>query len=153
MAGTFRRDGWGAASRASGRGVGELGSGDAHGASLGCEAPNADTDCHADHAAHANPTPGCTTSFTLASHPGTTGQYLDQFLGIAAVSASDVWVVGEDEPSNTPQTLIQHWDGASWSLVPSPNSATGGYLAAVAALSSTNVWAVGSTDDPTPGRR
>src|SRR5258708_7913400 len=93
------------------------------------------------------PTPGCTTSFALASHPDTTGQYLDQFLGIAAVSASDVWVVGEDEPSNTPQTLIQHWDGASWSLVPRPNSATGGYLASVAALSSTNVWAVGSTDD------
>jgi len=98
------------------------------------------------------PTPGCTTSFTLASHPDTTGQYLDKFLGIAAVSASDVWVVGEDEPSNTPQTLIQHWDGASWSLVPSPNSATGGYLAAVAALSSTNVWAVGSTDDTYTGQ-
>ena len=81
------------------------------------------------------PTPGCTTSFALASHPDTNGQYLDQFLGVAAISASDVWVVGADEPSNTPQTLIHHWDGTAWSVVPSPNSATGGYLAAVAALS------------------
>src|SRR5262249_15305031 len=89
----------------------------------------------------------------LASHPDTGGQYLNQFLGVAAISASDVWIVGADDASTPPgqlaplhTTLIEHWDGTAWSIVPSPNSASGGYLAGVAALSSTNVWAVGSTD-------
>jgi len=100
------------------------------------------------------PTPGCTTSFALASHPdpNTSGQYLDQFLGVAAVSASDVWVVGEDGAPSAPQSLIEHWDGTAWSVVPSPNSASGGYLVGVAALSSTNVWAVGSTGSPYVGQ-
>jgi hypothetical protein len=106
------------------------------------------------------PTPGgCTTSFVLASHPDTGGQFLDQFLGVAAVSVSDVWVVGADDASTPPgqlaplhTTLIEHWNGTAWSIVPSPNSASGGYLAGVSALSSTNVWAVGSTDDASIGQ-
>jgi hypothetical protein len=105
------------------------------------------------------PTPGCTSSFALASHPDSGGQYLDQFLGIAAVSASDVWVVGADDASTPPgqlapvhTTLIEHWNGTAWSIVPSPNSASGGYLAGVSALSATNVWAVGSTDNAVLGQ-
>ena len=100
------------------------------------------------------PTPGCTTSFAVVSHPDRNGLYFDQFLGVAAVSASDVWAVGADDAATPPgqladltETLIEHWNGTTWSLVPSPNSASGGYLAGVGALSSTNVWAVGSTDD------
>ncbi|HEX9414062.1 MAG TPA: hypothetical protein VF916_11210 [Ktedonobacterales bacterium] len=100
------------------------------------------------------PTPGCTTSFALASHADRNGVYFDQFLGVAAVSASDVWAVGADDAATPPgqladltETLIEHWNGTTWSIVPSPNSASGGYLAGVGALSSTNVWAVGSTDD------
>jgi hypothetical protein len=106
------------------------------------------------------PTPGgCASSFVLASHPDTGGPFLDQFLGVAAVSASDVWVVGADDASTPPgqlaplhTTLIEHWNGAAWSIVPSPNSASGGYLAGIAALSSTDVWAVGSTDNASLGQ-
>src|SRR5262245_34347961 len=43
------------------------------------------------------PTPGCATSFVLASHPDRGGHYFDQLLGVAAVSASDVWAVGADD--------------------------------------------------------
>ncbi len=104
-------------------------------------------------------TPGCTTSFVLASHPDRGGHYLNQFLGVAAVSASDVWAVGADDASTPPgqlapldTTLIEHWGGVAWSIVPSPNSASGGYLAGVAAISSTDVWAVGSTDNASIGQ-
>jgi hypothetical protein len=40
-------------------------------------------------------------------------------------------------------TLIEHFDGTQWSLVPNPEPA-GGNLDAITALSPTNVWAVGS---------
>jgi hypothetical protein len=41
-----------------------------------------------------------------------------------------------------------HWDGYRWTRVPSPNGPRDrSYLAAIGALSSTNVWLVGSTAD------
>jgi hypothetical protein len=44
---------------------------------------------------------------------------------VAGVSPDDVWAVGLMTPpdSGAPQTLIEHWDGLSWSIVPSPNRA------------------------------
>jgi hypothetical protein len=42
--------------------------------------------------------------------------------GIAASGPNDIWAVGYEETSSyVPQTLIEHWDGHSWSVVPSPN--------------------------------
>ncbi len=47
--------------------------------------------------------------------------------GVTVVSANSAWAVGEFEPAgatggNMPrQTLVEHWDGTSWSIVPSPN--------------------------------
>src|SRR5207244_8345470 len=42
---------------------------------------------------------------------------------VKAVSANDVWAVGQlfDTTNNTSQTLIDHWIGSHWSIVPSPN--------------------------------
>lgn len=63
--------------------------------------------------------------------------------GVTALSANDIWAVGTD--SNT--TLAGHWNGTSWSIVPTPNGSFGtGNLQSVAALSSTNVMAVGFTN-------
>jgi hypothetical protein len=66
--------------------------------------------------------------------------------GVAAVSASDVWAVGHSgDPSSIPQTLTMHWNGTSWSLIPSPSPGTynGNVLTAVDAISANDVWAVG----------
>jgi hypothetical protein len=70
----------------------------------------------------------------------------DVLLGVAAVSATDVWAVGRAwSKSVAYATLIQHFDGKGWSTVPSPPLRTGsGLLAAVAAGSAGDVWAVGS---------
>ena len=62
--------------------------------------------------------------------------------GVAAASANDVWAVGDYEDANTFWTLIQHWNGRSWSIVPNP-SVDYTYLTAVAVGSATDVWAVG----------
>jgi hypothetical protein len=57
------------------------------------------------------------------------------------VSSSDVWAVGRG-----PSALTEHWDGAAWSLVASPAPAgTTAALNAVAAISTDDVWAVGSS--------
>src|SRR5437773_1708168 len=43
------------------------------------------------------------------------------------------------------QTLIEHWDGSSWTVVPSPSpGTTGNGLASVNAVSPSNIWAVGA---------
>src|SRR5207248_3811435 len=42
------------------------------------------------------------------------------------------------------QTLFEHWDGNNWSVVSSPNPGSGlDFLFGVAAVSASNVWAVG----------
>lgn len=41
------------------------------------------------------------------------------------------------------QTLVEHWNGKTWKVQPSPNPGKGTLLFGVAATSSTNAWAVG----------
>jgi hypothetical protein len=63
---------------------------------------------------------------------------------VEAISADDVWVVGQQWTSYAPSTLTMHWDGVAWTIIPSPSSGTrGNYLSAVSGISSSLVWAVG----------
>src|SRR5262245_58542932 len=65
---------------------------------------------------------------------------------VTAVNSGDVWAVGysyDYDCGLCAQTLIEHWDGASWSIVPSPNPGWSNQLYGVAAASATDIWAVG----------
>jgi hypothetical protein len=62
---------------------------------------------------------------------------------ISALSATNIWAVGNSSGLQGYQPLIEHWNGKSWNIVPSPSSQRG-QLKGVAALSTNNVWAVGS---------
>ena len=64
--------------------------------------------------------------------------------GVAVLSPCNAWAVGDYDPG---QTLIVHWDGASWTQVPSPDPATPSRLFGVHALSASNAWAVGEYFD------
>jgi len=71
---------------------------------------------------------------------------------VSAAASDDVWAVGLITPadSGAPQTLIQHWDGLSWSIVPSPNRPgrdAQNVLQGVAAVASDDAWAVGYSVD------
>ncbi len=66
---------------------------------------------------------------------------VSQLNAVAAVSANDVWAVGES--NSLRQTLIEQWNGSSWQIVSSPNANTYNALYGVAAISAQNVWAVG----------
>ena len=76
---------------------------------------------------------------------------------VAATSAKDVWAVGNYDVGGAFKTLIEHWDGAHWKIVPSPNPAGGFHttnaLGAVVALTPTNAWAFGFFEKATTSFR
>ena len=79
-------------------------------------------------------------------NPSTGG---DNFLnGVAAISASDVWAVGEYVfgAGRATEPLIEHYDGSKWRVVSSPKVGTADELNGVAAISASNVWAVGQSN-------
>jgi hypothetical protein len=85
------------------------------------------------------------TAWNIVSSPSGGGPNAE-LRGVAAVSSSDVWAVG-DSGSNT---LIEQWNGTSWAVVPSPNPSTAtvfNSLAGAAVITTSDVWAVGETRD------
>lgn len=102
-----------------------------------------------------------TGSWQKISSPNVSGATLvsNELLGVTAVSENDVWAVGwaqdPNGPSFTKRTLIQHFDGSLWSIVPSPNppADTISKLHAVSAASTNDVWAVGSSHNGGPPAR
>ena len=63
---------------------------------------------------------------------------------MVALAPNNVWAVGYYRVGNTEHTLIEHWDGTQWSIVPSPNGPTGdGWLHGIAAAGPNDIWAVG----------
>lgn len=64
--------------------------------------------------------------------------------GVTTVSANDIWAVGETQSGEFGvSTLIEHWNGTAWSIVPSPTPGAYPALNAVAARGSGDVYAVG----------
>ncbi len=66
--------------------------------------------------------------------------------GVTCVSAADCWAVGNDYSTSRTQTLVQRWNGTSWSNVPSANTSPTGHnaLTSVTCTSSSDCWAVGA---------
>jgi hypothetical protein len=63
---------------------------------------------------------------------------------VTALAPTDAWAVGTGilhSGQLPPTTVIEHWDGRTWKLVPSPAA---GYLTSVSAVSPDSVWAAGS---------
>jgi len=71
--------------------------------------------------------------------------------GIFAFASDNIFAVGYQPASNgAVQTLIEHWNGSAWTVVPSPNANnTGNVLTSISAASPTDIWAVG--DQVAPG--
>ncbi|HYO49240.1 MAG TPA: S-layer homology domain-containing protein, partial [Chloroflexia bacterium] len=89
-------------------------------------------------------TPGCGASWNIVPSPNnsTRNNYLND---VASLAANDAWAVGGYLPATGgAQTLAQHWDGTSWSIVASLPPGQGSGFSGVAAVASNDVWAVGS---------
>jgi hypothetical protein len=78
-----------------------------------------------------------------ASLPGSDDTRLH---AVTALSATSIWAVGSETTSTSTQSLIEHWNGTAWSVVPSPaGEPADSELLGLAAVSATDVWAVGHT--------
>ncbi|HEY6291927.1 MAG TPA: hypothetical protein VI455_10260 [Terriglobia bacterium] len=96
-------------------------------------------------------------SWTVVPSPNVgpnSGYQSNRLLGITAVSSTDVWAFGSYFAANGSghqMTLLLHWDGDTWSIVPSPNPTRGGFLSdllwAGVVPSPDNVWIVGAEDE------
>jgi hypothetical protein len=90
---------------------------------------------------------GVDASWSIVPSPNALGDQADNLLfGVACPNGADCWAVGYYLPRvGAAQTLIEHWDGLSWAVVPSPNTSStqNNYLLAVACTSESDCWAVG----------
>ncbi len=81
--------------------------------------------------------------------PNPTSTSLDSaLLSVAATSTSDVWAVGSYLLANHLyyRSLILHWDGTQWVEFAVPDFDHGSRIYGVAALSTTDAWAVGQAN-------
>jgi hypothetical protein len=96
--------------------------------------------------------------FSVVSSPNASS-LRNSLTAVTVVSATDAWAVGSYATAGNAvtATLIQHWDGTGWRVVPSPNRLTTpnrntiNALTGVTAVASDDVWAVGYTvslDEP-----
>jgi hypothetical protein len=85
------------------------------------------------------------TSWAKVKSPNPGGSSGTSLTGVAAISATDAWAVGNygsNAGANfTP--LILHWNGTSWAKVAAPTLAGNGSLTSVSADSATDIWAAG----------
>lgn len=68
---------------------------------------------------------------------------------VVALSARNVWAVGNSVDSDgiIVSSLVEHWDGTNWQIVPSPNvDLRDNSLYAISAVSPNDIWAVGYID-------
>ena len=95
------------------------------------------------------------TSWRAVSTPSP-GSGQNALLAVTALNSNDVWAVGfyvtafnQDRPQ---KTLVEHWDGTTWTVVPSPNvggnnsTSVSNELRGVIAVSANDIWAFGDTD-------
>ncbi|HEX3269459.1 MAG TPA: hypothetical protein VHR15_02340 [Ktedonobacterales bacterium] len=95
------------------------------------------------------PITGCVTNdWNLVPSPNS-GSGGNELYGVAVRTSTDAWAVGGQinvvGNASAYSTLIEHWDGQAWAIVPSPNIANivQDYLRSVAIVSANDVWAVG----------
>jgi len=86
--------------------------------------------------------------------PGPAGNFSEdpvEVTGLAALSPTDVWAVGTQNPEGSGEpgslNMAAHWDGTAWTIVPTPNLGNSVSQAdvptGVTAVSTNDVWASG----------
>jgi len=84
---------------------------------------------------------GSSWSIVPSPNPGIHNNFLHD---VAAVGPKDVWVVGASaDQSGLGTTLIEHWDGAQWTVIESANVDRSNSISAIDAASPQDIWAVG----------
>lgn len=91
---------------------------------------------------------GQTWTRSVTPDPDSSGEILS---GVAGTSATNVWAVGHAQRGSGQATgLILHWNGVTWTRLPSPTPDSGdsSRLIGVTASSAVEAWAVGTYRTP-----
>src|SRR5205807_8807180 len=85
------------------------------------------------------------TAWSVVTSANTSLTQQNDLYSVTCTSSSNCWAVGNYYSASVSQTLIEHWDGASWSTASSPNTATTqhNFLNDVTCNSATDCWTVG----------
>ena len=88
------------------------------------------------------------TGWSIIPTPDVSPGTMDNALfSVAAPSANNVWTAGAAQVHGSipSDTLVEHWDGTQWKIVPSPDGASGSFneLNAIVAVAPWNVWTAG----------
>ncbi len=87
------------------------------------------------------------TAWSVVSSPSALGSE-GVLSSVSGTSGSNVWAVGNVTPDAYPaESLIEHWDGTRWRLVPHSLRPRYSGLLGVSALSADDAWAVGGYTD------
>jgi hypothetical protein len=101
-------------------------------------------------------------AWSVVPSPNPAGSSSNSLAGIAAIAPNNIWAVGSSGSviggNVVTSTLVEHWNGSAWAIVPSPNVppqrpgvAVRDLLTAVTAISPSNVWAAGYSIDVASG--
>jgi len=95
----------------------------------------------------ASPALAAGTSWHVDSSPNPAGSTASQLNGVFAASHTEAWAVGQTRVAASGdgfETLIEEWNGSTWSVVPgAPASASASSLNGVAGTGPSDIWAVG----------
>jgi FG-GAP-like repeat len=95
------------------------------------------------------------TAWSVVDSPNV-GKKDNSLTDALALATDDVWAVGFSHGlgRTSPATLAEHWDGTSWSVVPTVDASNRpNVLVAVDGVASDDVWAVGSFDTSRGSRK
>jgi hypothetical protein len=98
-------------------------------------------------------------AWSIVSSPNKSATQNNYLRNVTCTSASDCWAVGYYNFNGTTlppsHTLIEHWNGTTWSIVTSPNTTAtqGNFLNDVTCTSASDCWAVGSYINGSDGHR
>jgi hypothetical protein len=95
------------------------------------------------------------TAWTVVPSPNVIGATANYLYSVSCVSADNCWAVGYSLTGPDVATLIEQWNGSTWSIVTSPNVtlSTGNYLYGVSCVSADECWAVGYSTLPNSSDR
>jgi hypothetical protein len=92
---------------------------------------------------------GTAWSIVPSRNPAPSG-YASYLHGVSCVSASSCVAVGSYDDAGPADTLVESWDGSTWSVVPTPSlgSSTVNSLAGISCVSASSCMAVGNQEVP-----
>jgi hypothetical protein len=86
------------------------------------------------------------SAWSIIDSPTTDPAQANVLFSVGCISETECWAVGYHKEGNPLRTLLLRWDGASWSITASPNSAPGqtNTFRSVTCDPSEGCWAVGN---------